>query len=293
MHDHKTLYKIGEQGTIVGISVNFLLLLFKAFAGIAGRSQAMLADALHTASDLMTSFAVLIGFKIAKTPPDPHHPYGHGKAESIASKIVSLTLIALGLKIVFNSFQAIFFKPLIPPRQIALWAAVGSIFVKEGLFRYTFWLGEKISSTALKSDAWHHRSDALSSIAALIGIGGARIGFPILDPLAGIVVSVFVIKAGVNIFHTAYDELMDAAPSGKLLAKIKNLAGEVRGVKGIKDIKVRKMGLELFVDMTIELDKDLSVKDSHFITAMIRRNILEHISGTKDVLIHVEPYIEK
>jgi len=293
MHTHKTLYKIGERGTIVAILVNIFLFVFKAFAGIVGRSHAMMADALHTISDLLTSFAVLIGFKIAQKPPDLHHPYGHGRAESIASKVVSLVLIALGIKVAIDSFRAMFFDALVTPHQIALWAAVGSIVIKEALYRYSFWLGEKISSTSLKADAWHHRSDALSSIAALIGIGGARLGYPILDPLAGVIVSVLVIKAGVKAFHTAYDELMDAAPPEELLSKIKALTFQVKGVKAIKDIKARKLGLEMLIDMTIDLDKKLSVEDSHLITDRIKRNILENIQGAKDILIHVEPYIEK
>ena len=293
MHTHKTLYKIGERGTIVAILVNIFVFVFKAFAGIVGRSHAMMADALHTISDLFTSFAVLIGFKIAQKPPDLHHPYGHGRAESIASKVVSLVLIALGVKVAINSFRAMFFDALVTPHQIALWAAVGSIVIKEALYRYSFWLGEKISSTSLKADAWHHRSDALSSIAALIGIGGARLGYPILDPLAGVIVSVLVIKAGVEAFHTAYDELMDAAPPKELLSKIKTLTFQVKGVKAIKDIKARKLGLEMLIDMTIDLDKKLSVEDSHLITDRIKHNILENIQGAKDILIHVEPYIEK
>lgn len=288
MHDED--YKTGEHGAAVGIFTNIILFFFKIFAGIAGRSHAMIADALHTATDSLTSIGVFIGFKIARKPADRDHPYGHGRAESIAAKMVSLILILGGIKVAYDSLIVIIFQKARVPHEIALWAAVISIIVKEGLFRYTYRLGDKIQSNSLKSDAWHHRTDALSSVAALIGIGGARLGYSILDSLAGFAVSLFVIKAGVGLFRTAYEELMDAALPQKMLDDIKNLSIEIDGVKRIKDIKGRKMGIDILVDMTIEVNRDMPVEEAHLITARVRRNVLKSIKGAKEILIHVEPY---
>lgn len=290
MHNHEEDYNLGRHGAKVGIGVNFVLFLFKITAGIWGRSHAMVADALHTITDSITSIGVFIGFKIAQKPADSEHPYGHGRAESIAAKIVSLILILGGLKVAFDSMRVIVLHNLTTPHAIALWAAVISIIIKEALFRYTFRLGKKIQSNSLKADAWHHRTDAFSSIAALIGISGARLGYPILDPLAGFVVSIFVMKAGVRLFHTAYEELMDAALPMNMLNKIKDLSNQIEGIKNIKDIKGRKMGIDIFVDMTIEVDRHMTVEEAHLITAKVRRNVLKNLQGAKDIFIHVEPH---
>lgn len=290
MHNHEQDYNIGRHGATVGITVNIILFIFKIFAGIFGRSHAMIADALHTATDFLTSIGVFIGFKIAQKPADVEHPYGHGRAESIVAKLISLILILGGIKVAFDSIRVIILQEAGIPHEIALWAAIISIIVKEGLFRYTYRLGTKIQSNSLKADAWHHRTDALSSIAALIGIGGARLGYPLLDPLAGFAVSIFVIKAGLGLFHTAYEELMDAALPRKMLDEIKRLSTEIDGVKRVKDVKGRKMGIDIFIDMTIEVDRNITVEESHTITAKVRRNILKNLQGAKDIFIHVEPF---
>ena len=290
MHKHDGDYDIGKHGATVGIITNAILFFFKIFAGIWGRSHAMVADALHTATDTLTSVGVFIGFKIAQKPADEEHPYGHGRAESITAKIVSLVLIFGGFKVAFDSIKVIVTLDLRTPHQIALWAAISSIIVKEILFRYAHRLGNKIQSASLKADAWHHRTDALSSVAAIIGIAGARMGYPMLDSLAGFAVSLFVIKAGMDIFHSAYDELMDAALPRNMLDKIRACAVSVDGVKKIKDIKGRKMGIDIFVDMIIEVDKSISVEEAHIMTMKVRRNVLKNLRGAKDIFIHVEPY---
>ncbi|MFH1753060.1 MAG: cation diffusion facilitator family transporter [Candidatus Omnitrophota bacterium] len=289
---HHDSYDLGKHGAKVGIYVNICLFLFKLFAGISGKSHAMVADALHTATDFITSIGVYVGFKIAQKPPDKEHPYGHGRAESIVAKIISIVLIICGLKVAFDSARLIISRDLHIPHQIALWAAVFSIVVKEGLYRYTFKIGDKIQSNSLKADAWHHRSDALSSIAALIGISGAKLGYPILDPIAGLTVALFVVKAGFQIFRTAYEELMDAALPADKINEIKNMTIEIDGVKRIKDIKGRKSGIDIFIDMTIEVNKSISVEEGHAITEKVRDRVLKDLHGAKDVLIHVEPFLK-
>lgn len=292
LHDHSSIdnYRLGERGALVTIFTNILLFIVKLFAGIFGRSHAMVADALHTFSDLMTTLIVLVGFRIGRRPPDPHHPYGHGKAESIAAKLVAIILILFGFWIGLNALRAIFSRELLVPHHVALWAAGISIFTKEGLFRYAFRLGKKINSTSLTADAWHHRSDAISSIAALVGIAGARAGFPYLDPLAGIVVAAVVIKVGFRFFHRAYDELMDAALGEKIINRIRTQARKVDGVKSLANLKARKMGIEIFVEMAVKVAKTNSVEEGHAIAERVKDGILTHVPNVKDVLVHVEPY---
>ncbi len=290
MHDQKDFYKIGEKSVFFIILVNTALFVIKFLSGVFGRSQALIADSFHTASDVLTSLAVLFGFKYASTPPDSHHPYGHGKAESIAAKIVSLILIVLGFKILYDSSRLIILQEFHRPHQIALWAVTLSIVVKEIQFRYALRCGKKIQSSSLIADAWHHRSDVFSSIAALIGILGARLGMEILDPAAGIIVGICIVKIGFDIFHTAFDELLDSALAKEITDRITGLALETAGVKKVAVLKARKLGLDIFVDMTIELDKDMTVEEAHLITAKVRRTVLKNLSNAKDILIHVEPY---
>ncbi len=289
-HSSVTNYRRGERGALVSMLTNALLFVLKLFAGIFGRSHAMVADALHTCSDLATTLIVFVGFRIGRQPPDPHHPYGHGKAEPIATKLVAIILIAFGFWIGLNALTALFKRELFVPHSIALWAALVSIFTKEALFHYTYRLGKKIGSTSLTADAWHHRSDALSSCAALVGIAGARMGFPFLDPIAGIIVAAVVIKVGFNFFHRAYDELMDAALGERVMSKIRTQVFKVEGVKLLANLKARKMGMEIFVDMTIKVAKNKSVEEGHTIAENVKDSILVHISNVKDVLVHIEPY---
>lgn len=284
-------YEDGERGSLVSAVVNGILFIFKIFAGTVGHSNAMIADALDTLGDTMTSTGMAIGFKIAKRPPDSEHPYGHGKAESIIAKLLAVFLIVLGLKVAYNSIHVMVISHnWYVPGKIALIAAIVSIVVKLGLFQYTHILGNKISSTAMQVYSWNIASDALSSLAALIGIAGARLGFPIMDPLAAFILSLFIIRTGFKGFHRAYDELMDGAPSKAVIDSIREITLKNKNVKAIKDIKVRKMGLDLMIDMTIEVDKDMSVENGHLITDLIRHDILNKIQTAKEVFIHVEPF---
>ena len=292
MDQHSHYYKIGERSILLITVVNIALFAMKFLGGVFGKSQALIADSLHTASDILTSLAVLVGFRYASVPADPHHPYGHGKAESIAAKIVSLILIALGFKVLYDSSKLLILHDLHRPHQITLWVVLISIAVKEIQFRYALRYGRKIQSTSLIADAWHHRSDAFSSIAALVGIAGARLGLKILDPIAGIVVGIFILKIGFDIFHTAFDELLDSALPKEITSRIKKLTLETDGARRVTVLKGRKFGLDILIDMTIEVDKDITVEDAHFITAKIRKAVLMNVANAKDVLIHVEPYKE-
>jgi len=290
MRGHGDYYKIGQRSVVFLIIVNAALFAVKFAGGVLGKSHALIADSFHTASDILTSLAVLAGFKYASVPPDARHPYGHGKAESVAAKIVSLILIALGLKVIYDSSTVLLLHKFQTPRNIALWAVILSIAVKEAQYRYAMRYGKKIQSSLLVADAWHHRSDAFSSVAALIGIAGARFGLRALDPVAGLVIGAFVIKIGCGIFHKALDELLDGALPSKITGRIGKTALRTEGVRKVAVLKARKIGLEILVDMTIEVDKDMTVEEAHLITAKVRRAIFKEVSNVKDVLIHVEPY---
>jgi cation diffusion facilitator family transporter len=283
-------YKVGEKGAWMGILSNILLFALKFFAGVFGRSQAMIADAFHTASDALTSIGVFIGFKIARRPADEHHPFGHGRAESIAAKIVSLILILVGLSIAYNSARILIAGDMTEPGSIAFIAAIISIIVKEITYRSVLSAGNRINSTSLKADARHHRSDVLSSVAALIGITGAKFGKTFMDPLAGIIVAGFIIKMGAEVFHLAYDELMDAAPPEELRNKIEKTIKNVGGVEEVKKIMVRKTGIEFFIEVIIGVDGSKTVEEGHLVTMRIRREIFKAMPNVKDVIVHVEPF---
>jgi len=282
-------YEVGQRGAWLGIWTNVALFAVKFLAGIFGRSQAMIADAFHTASDALTSIGVLVGFRIAKKPPDEHHPFGHGRAESIAAKIVSLVLIAVGLSIAVHSAHVLVAREMTEPGSIALIVAIISIIVKEITYRKVSLMGKRIGSTSLKADAMHHRSDALSSVAALIGISAAKMGHTFMDPLAGIIVAGFIIKMGAEVFHMAYDELMDAAPPKELRDEIKNTIAGVEGVEEVKAIMARKMGIEFFIECTIGVDGTKTVKEGHLVTMKVRRDVFRAIPNVHDIIVHVEP----
>jgi cation diffusion facilitator family transporter len=282
-------YKAGQRSAWLGIFSNIFLFAVKLFAGIVGRSQAMIADAFHTASDALTSVGVLIGFKIAEKPADAHHPLGHGRAESIAAKLVSVVLILVGVRIAYGSARVLVSGSMVEPGLIALVVAVVSIVIKEITYRYVIITGKRINSTSLKVDAWHHRSDALSSVAALIGITAARFGKTYMDPLAGIIVAGFIIKMGIESFHAAYDELMDAAPPVEFRRKIEKIILSVEGVEEVKEVTVRKTGIEFFIETIIGVDGKKTVEEGHIVTIRIKRELFKAVHGVKDVIVHVEP----
>jgi cation diffusion facilitator family transporter len=287
---------LGIRGAWLGIILNLGLTILKAIAGIFSNSKAMLADAFHSASDIIASTVVLFSLKISRKPADKCHPYGHGKAEAIAAKTVGIILIFAGINIINGSFSAIIKGSITPPGSFALWAAIISIIVKEGLFQYKYRVGNAIRSKALIANAWEHRSDAYSSIAALIGIAGAKLGYEfgyskliLADSIAGIVVSIFVIKMGWNIIKEATDELMDKAIDREILDKIATVVREVNGVDELHEVRARFTGPKLLIDLKIGVDSEKTVKQGHDIATDVKRLIFEKIPNVEDVLVHVNP----
>jgi len=274
----------------VGLLTNIALTIFKLFAGIFGFSKAMIADGLHSLSDVLTTGIVYVGICIGVRPPDKEHPYGHGNAETIAASLVSLIILTMGAFAGIFAGLAIIHKQFKAPLMIALLAAVISIVVKEGLFRYTIKVGERSNNPAVIADAWHHRSDAYSSVAALIGIVGARISFLYLDPIAGLIVSGFIIKIALSLIRSNIGIIMDEKPSSIFINNIKAIAQETEGVKNIDNIKVHRRGSTFTIDTEIAVDGSLTVEEGHRIASQVRDELLKRIRYTRDVMVHVNPY---
>ncbi len=277
-----------EKWAIIGVSGNLILTIIKFLAGILGRSNAMIADAIHSASDSFASLFVFISLKIAKKPADKNHPYGHYKAEVISTMIVGVMLWIAGYEIIKTSFALVTSEVLEPPKNIALYAALLSIAVKILMYRYTCKAGVQANSPATIANALDHRSDALSSIATFIGISGAKLGFPILDPIAGMVVSVFIFKMGYKIIVNAVKQIMEENIDDEKLDNIRGEALSVEGVRGTHDIRGRQSGAIYMIDMHIEVDRQITIEKAHTISESVRKKILKRIDNIGDITIHID-----
>ncbi|MGV3589648.1 MAG: cation diffusion facilitator family transporter [Adhaeribacter sp.] len=281
----------GLKSTLVSILVSMGLVIIKGTAGILGNSYALIADAIESASDVFSSLILFAGLRIAAKAPDKDHPYGHGKAEPLAATIIALTMTAAAVLIVVESISNIL-TPHEIPKTFTLWVLGIVILVKEVLFRFIIKIGEEADSTAVKADAWHHRSDAITSAAAFIGIAVAIIGgkgYEVADDYAALIAAGIIFINAYRVFRPALNEVMDAAPSADIIQEVKLLANDVPGVKGLEKCFVRKMGFELFVDLHVLVDGDLSVREGHDIAHAVKAVILDANPRIYDVLIHVEP----
>ena len=286
-------YKESNKVTVLSIIINIVLTILKIVAGIIGNSTAIIADGLHSASDILTSVGIIIGNVISNKPSDNEHQYGHEKAESIVSFVLALALILVALKIGMNGVESLLnLDKLSVPTFLPLIVSVISIVLKEYQYQITIRVAKRINSSALKADAWHHRSDALSSIAAFVGIGGAMLGIKILDPIASIGVALVVIKVGINIFKSACSELMDSSMDKEDIEAIKNIINAYEKVHGIGIVKSRKYGAVAYIDLTILIDKSETLEGAHDIADKIEAEIIEEYKYIKEVNIHTEPYIE-
>lgn len=288
----ETRYDEANKITMQSILWNIILTIIKIFAGVVGKSSAMVADGLHSASDIISSVGVLIGNKIAKTPNDKEHNYGHEKAETLVSFLLSLLLIVVSLKIGFSALKSLFNLDSVKvPTLLPLIVSIISIAIKEYQFRITIKVANKINSPSLKADAWHHRSDALSSIAAFIGIGGALLGFKALDPIASVVVALFVAKVGFDILKDSANELMDYSIDEDQEKQIIKIAENTNGVINLGEIRTRKHGATAYVDLTICVNKDLTVHEGHEIATKLEKRIIKEMQFVKGITVHVEPCI--
>lgn len=283
--------------TWIGIIVNTLLAILKGIGGLVSGSRALIADALHSTSDIVGSVVILFAVKIAHKPPDEEHPYGHGKAENIASIIVALLLIVIGIEISLSSIKIFFGETPVAPTSLAIIIIIISILVKEGLFHYKYFLGKKHNSTALISEAWHHRSDSLSSIAALLGIVAAMLGesfdinFLIYgDALAGIAVSIIVIKVGVSLAKESSLIMMEKVLDEESTQPYIETVNHVEHVLRIDQILVRTHGSYVIIDIKISVDPSITVKAGHDIARDVKETLLKKHHNIENVLVHINPY---
>jgi cation diffusion facilitator family transporter len=291
-------FRKAEIAAVVGILGNIILAVLKGVIGSISNSRALIADAAHSASDVAGSFAVFVGLRAAKLPPDKDHPYGHGKAESIAAIIVAVLLLLVGVEIGISSGKAIF-NPIEAPGTLALYGALISIVVKEVMFQYKYRLGKKIKSDALIVNAYEHRSDVYSSIAVLIGIAGAilgsRLNLPWLiyaDPIAGIFVSVLIakmaVKLGFESIHTTLDHVLHEEDT----KEYKELINGMPGVVNLDEFYAREHGHYVIIDMKLGVNPEISVKEGHDIGKSVKERLLEE-DEVHDVLVHINPFEPK
>ncbi|MGB5991005.1 MAG: cation diffusion facilitator family transporter [Desulfobacterales bacterium] len=287
--------RTGRSVTIVGALVSIILILLKFFAGVFGSSQALIADAVHSVSDLFTDVVVLLGIGIGRKPPDEEHPFGHARIETLASAIVGIALIATALFIGIKASLNIYHHTETHPKMLALVVAGISVALKEILFHYTVHTGRRIKSQLIVANAWHHRSDALSSVAVLIGIAGTQIkpSWHILDSFAALLVSFFIVKVGLDILLNALREFTDTAPQLEVINKIKQCALTVDGVIDTHDLRVRTSGGFYQMEIHIEVDGQLTVAAGHRIAKAVESCLVEDIESLDRVIVHVDPGIKE
>ncbi len=288
----RSIYKV----TWTGSAVNFVLVFLKFLAGWMGQSAAMIADAIHSLSDFVTDIVVLIFVHISNKPQDKDHGYGHGKYETLATAIIGILLLFVGLGICWNGLLAIRTVwrggALPAPSSIAFWAAVISILSKEIIYQYTIYIGKKTESKAVIANAWHHRSDAFSSIGTALGIGGAIwLGeqWRILDPLAAIIVSLFIIKVAIELLRPCIDELTEKSLPDEIEQHICNIAEETPGVSAVHNMRTRRIGNRFAIEMHIRMDGHTSLFEAHKKASLIESQLRAAYGRDTHVGIHVEP----
>lgn len=284
--------KIANRVSVISIAVNMALSVFKLIAGLIAHSSAMVSDAVHSASDVVSTIAVIAGVNISARESDSGHQYGHERMEAIFSILLSVLLFATGLGIGYGAVMKIIsgnYGELQAPGRLALVAAVISIAVKEWMFHFTKRAAKKINSTALMADAWHHRSDALSSIGSFAGILGARLGLPICDPIAGGIICIFIAKAAWDIFYDATNQLVDKSCDESVCSELRELVEKQEGVVSVDDLKTRLFGSKVYVDVEIGADGNLTLYKAHDIAQRVHDNIEQSFPNVKHCMVHVNP----
>jgi cation diffusion facilitator family transporter len=289
MEEKNMRSKEGTRISIISLIANALLAVIKIVIGFLASSTALVADGFHSVSDMASTIIVMLSIRFSETPADKNHPYGHEKAEALGTNILAVILILTAVFLAKDAVETLFSGEIAEPGSAALAAAFVSIIVKEILYRYTIKIGEEINSRGLIADAHHHRSDAFSSVAALIGIGGAKLGLRILDPIAGLVVAFLILKVGYEILRDTSYELMDGRPEKEKVDNICYLAKDIEGVVDIHDIKLRSYGPRYIVDLKIAVNGKLTVKEGHNIAVKVKNAIIMSEDDVKDVLVHVDP----
>ncbi len=291
----RKIYKV----TLIGTVVNAVLIALKFVAGVLGRSSAMIADAVHSLTDFVTDVIVLVFVHLSGKPRDKGHEYGHGKFETFATLLIGVLLVGAGIGLMINGIRLVIAslhgETLPEPNWIALSVAIISIVSKEILYRYTVKVGKEVRSEAVVANAWHHRSDAISSLGTLVGIAGAMffgVKWRILDPLAAVVVSLFIIKSGWDIIKPSTAELLEASLPDKDVEEISEIIRSVPGVKDFHNLRTRKVGNEIAVDVHIKLDGNLSLVEAHNIATEVEKGIRSRFGEGSMINVHMEPWRE-
>jgi len=281
----------GLRVTWVGLIVNVMLVALKLWGGVVGRSQALVADAIHSLSDLFSDFVVVIGIRWGRMEADENHPYGHGRIETIASVFVGVTLLAASIGIAYGAIESIYAHRASQPTTIALVMAAVSIGSKEWMYGYTLKVGRRIHSSALIGNAWHHRSDALSSVAVFLGLLAVQINpaWRVADAVAALVVSAMILHVGAKLVWSAFRELADTAPAEEILTELRNRAEAVDGVLQVHDLRARHSGPQLLVEMHVVVARAMTVFDGHEIAREVRLRIIEEVEIVGEVLVHLDP----
>ncbi len=282
-------YKEGIVLSLWTLVLNFLLGSLKLAAGLWGRSSAMVADAAHSYSDCASTVAVIAGLKMASKSADADHPYGHEKYELIFANILSILLGLTAVKIGYDALMVIAHGSYQVPGLAPLLAAVFSVAVKEVMYRLTLRKAKKIGSVAMEADAWHHRTDALSSVGAFVGILGARLGLPVLDPVTGLLVSLLVLKVAIDLYRKSVSGLVDSSTDAETVARIQQLLADIDGIEEVNSLKTRVFGASAYADVTIKVDGAMTVEEGHDIATLAHNKIEANLPKIKHIMVHIEP----
>lgn len=283
--------KIIKQMSAVGILGNVFLAGFKLFAGLFGRSGAMVSDAVHSLSDVFATLIAFIGVMLAKRPEDEEHPYGHERLECVASLVLGIILFGTAAMIGYSGIRKVIAREeLIVPTMLPLVAAIVSIVVKEGMFWYTMHYAKKLDSPAFRADAWHHRSDAISSVGSFIGIGLAKLGFPIMDPIASLIICIFIFKVAFDISKDALSRMLDTSCGNEFEDELKDFILQQPRVLNIDLLHTRQFGNRIYIDLEIAVQSDISLIDAHSIAENVHDAVEKKFPNVKHIMIHVNPF---
>lgn len=290
--DKEEQEKIIRKVSAAGIFGNIILSAFKLFAGIYGRSGAMISDAVHSFSDVIATFIAYLGVRLSMRPADREHPYGHERLECVAALILGIVLVVTGLGIGKTGLTNIFFgnkEDIAVPGMIALVAAIVSIATKEAMFWYTRYYAGVIDSPAFKADAWHHRSDALSSVGSLIGIGGAMLGYPVMDSVASVVICLFIFKVSFDILKDAISKMLDTSSGEEYENRLREFVLKQNDVGRVDLLRTRTFGSKIYVDIEIAVDGNKTLREAHDVAERVHEEVEKNFSEVKHIMIHVNP----
>ena len=292
--EEENFQRVAKKVSVTTIIGNLVLSVLKLIAGIVAHSSAMISDAVHSASDVFSTFVVMIGIKLASKEPDKEHPYGHERLECVAAIVLAMVLFITGLGIGAEALGNIVqgnYNDLQVPGMLALVAAIISIVSKEGMYWYTRINAKRIDSSALMADAWHHRSDAFSSVGALVGIAGARMGFPVMDSIASLVIFLFIVKAAYDIFKDSIDKMVDHSCDEETEKDIFECVIENEDVMGVDLLQTRIFGNKIYVDVEIQVDGSYTLQEAHKIAETVHDNIEKNFPKVKHIMVHVNPAV--